>query len=217
MSEINPWWLVAAGVGVGSLPILVCLGTSYLKISIVLGMLRGALGTQHVPGPLLVTTMSLALTAFIMAPQIACTQSLLSSVESAALSDPSAAYRQGLFTRLLAPWRDFMEVHTDPVEREALAAVAKGSDPVRSAAIFVLAFMLSELKAAFTLGVSVLIPFVVVDLVVANILVAMGMFMVSPTTIALPLKLLLFVLADGWSVLTQGLLLSYGEGASASG
>ncbi len=218
---------ISISVALALVPLLLGLLTSYIKISIVLGMTRSALGTQQVPSGLVIMAMSLALTYFTMAPIIeACLahsekidyKTIFANPSLQAFRDSSAAFD---------PWRGFLETHAGKRERKALELLAQHPELPASAGpileakteaeeqsktslrILIPAFILTELKEGFAMAFVLLLPFLVVDLIVANILVGLGMYMVSPVMIALPLKLILFVLTDGWLLLAKGLINSY--------
>lgn len=226
----NPVSLLLLTVLVAIVPLLVGVTTSYIKVSIVLSMVRSALGTQQTPGNMVIMALSLAITCFVMAPvfeasrQQALDSNILSLLEKPTLAD----FEQ--VVPVFEPWRQFMLSHCGSRELEVLAVAASGADAavvpseeigqsrrVGAPADYVLfpwrvvlpAFVLSELKQAFIMGFALLLPFLVVDLIVANILVGLNMIMVSPIMVALPLKLILFVLSDGWLLITQSLINSY--------
>jgi len=240
VTHTNPFWIVGMTFVVALLPVLAGLLTSYIKVSIVLGMLRSALGAQQVPSGLVVMALSMALTGFIMGPTIEETFEIAEGIDFEVIKEAPSIDSISAFAPLLDPWRNFMMKHTGsrelavfeglansvdyPNATEAPADTAEHSvggfeiellvdevfDPEKiSLRILIPAFVLSELKGAFAMGFVLLLPFLVVDLIVANVLVGMGMFMVSPVMISLPLKLMLFVVADGWLLLSKGLIESY--------
>ena len=187
--------------------------TSFLKISVVLSVARSALGAPQVPPATAVTTLALLLTAVVMAP-----------VAEEALAAARAAPAGGGVARTLEaarraaePLRAFLLRHARPDDRAAFLDVARRLRSGRAAepgaddfAVLAPSFVVSELRRAFTVGFLVFVPFLVVDLVVANVLLALGLTQLSPTSVSLPLKLLLFVAVDGWKLLARGLALSYG-------
>ncbi len=197
----------------GLLPTLVVVTTSFLKISVVMMLLRNALGVQQVPPNIALYGLSLILTAYVMAPignriyETTIQAGNLRSAESVVTS-----VRRGL-----EPLREFMVRNSRPEQRDFFLRTShRMSGPAISAdvkptdfLILMPAFLVSELTAAFQIGFLIYLPFVVIDLIVSNILLAMGMMMVSPVTISLPLKLFLFIAADGWTRLIQGLVLTY--------
>lgn len=196
------------------MPTLVVVSTSFLKIAIVMSLLRNALGVQQMPPNLAIYGLALILSAYVMAPvgmkvldQASQSNASLRSVPELVHSVQQAA----------EPLRDFMLKNSRVEQRDFFLRTAKKmwgpelSEGMTERDFMVLmpAFVVSELTAAFQLGFLIYLPFVVIDLIVSNILLAMGMMMVSPVTISLPLKLFLFVMVDGWSRLIQGLVLTY--------
>ena len=217
----DPTWLVVVSFSLALGSLVHGLATSYLKISIVLGMVRNGLGVQQVPGNIVVMSLSLALTSFVMAPVIEATLEKSKSLESTSLSGPFEFAKLAALSPLLEPWREFLALHAGSREVQMLSDIPQQLGPFAemdesartsrmSLRILITAFVLTELKEAFSMGFVLLLPFLLVDLVVANVLVGMGMTMVSPVMISLPLKLLLVVLADGWLLLSKGLVQSYG-------
>ncbi len=218
---IHPLWLIAASLAFSTVPLVIGVCTAYLKVSVVLGMLKSGIGAQQVPGILLVMSLSLALTGYVMGPVIEETIFAARSIKIPTFSKVPEFGSLDSLKPLVAPWRDFMSKHAGERELAALSAlsektsdrkeeelVSHGRDDLR---VLLPAFMLTELKEAFSMGFVLLLPFLVVDLVVANVLAGMGMFMVSPAMISLPLKLLLFVVSDGWLLLSRSLIVSYGN------
>ncbi|RMG40367.1 MAG: flagellar biosynthetic protein FliP [Candidatus Dadabacteria bacterium] len=220
-NSFSPFWYVLASLALALLPAVLAVFTSYLKVSIVFGLLRSALGTQHTPGPVVVMALSLALTAYIMSPVVDQTVKQAEQVNlEVILKDPGFRHFSKLGA-LLKPWQRFLVSHSSPetvrsllairsqhtaVDRNNSQAVDGSNIPV---SVLLPSFVISELREAFAMGFVLLLPFLVIDLIVANVLVGMGMFMVSPAMISLPLKLLLFVMADGWLLLVRSLILSY--------
>jgi type III secretion protein R len=196
-------------------PFMAMMVTSFAKIVIVLSLVRNALGLQQVPPNLVLNGLALVLSMYVMAPvavQIsAAAEHRLAggALESKALFDILSQARE--------PLRAFLGKHAQPREREFFLKSAAKLWPAGEAAalksddllVLVPAFTVSELTSAFKIGFVVYLGFVVIDLVVANVLVALGMMMFSPTVVAVPLKLLLFVLLDGWAKLIHGLILTY--------
>jgi flagellar biosynthetic protein FliP len=191
------------------LPAIVLTMTSFTRIVIVLGFVRQGLGTQQTPPTQVLVGLALFLTSFTMAP-----------VLSTIARDAYAPYAEGRITDAqaleiaTAPLRSFMLRQTREADlavfyQATRAPLPKTEEevPIRIAAP---AFVVSELTTAFQMGVMVLLPFLVVDLAVSSILMSLGMMMVPPTTISLPVKLLLFVVVDGWHLLVGSLLRSFG-------
>jgi type III secretion protein R len=204
------------------LPFVLVMITSFARMTVVLTILRSALGMPQVPPTMVITGLALILTAYVMAPT---GERVLEAVRPVAaagsagdlLSGASAdaIFEAGLRAR--EPIREFLVRHSSARDRAMFRDLARRMRaPADRAAVaekdllvVVPAFVIGELTAAFQIGFLLFLPFLVVDLVVANILLALGMHMLSPTTVSLPFKLLLFVLVDGWHLLTQGLVLSY--------
>jgi len=215
--SLNPLWLVVAAVIIAFIPILAGLVTSYIKVSVVLGLLRSGLGAQQVPGNVVIMALSLAITLFVMSPVMTQSGKLLEAYDFSALMKNPSFQALTDAAPVLEPWREFLEKHAGLREREMLLGLsqseAQQEEPQKlksSFKILIPAFVLSEIKQAFAMGFVLLLPFLVIDLIVANILAGMGMMMVSPLIISLPLKLVLFVVSDGWLLLTKGLINSYG-------
>jgi type III secretion protein R len=195
-------------------PLTIVVTTSFLKIAVVMSLLRNALGVQQIPPNLAIYALSLILSIYIMAP---IGERMLDAVraEPAAFRDLDAMV--GAVKKGAEPLRGFLVKHSKPQQREFFVRTAQRMWTPEMAAnvkaddylVLVPAFVVTELTAAFEIGFLLYLPFVVIDLVVSNILLAMGMMMVSPVTISLPLKLFLFVLVDGWSRLIHGLVLTY--------
>lgn len=196
------------------LPTVVVVTTSFLKITVVMALLRNALGVQQVPPNLALHGMALILSAYIMAPVGAHMVDRLSANPQALnnVSSLVSSVREGA-----EPLREFMLRNSKAEQRDFFVRTAQrlwgpelsAGMTERDFMVLMPAFMVSELTAAFQVGFLLYLPFVVIDLIVSNILLAMGMMMVSPVTISLPLKLFLFVMLDGWSRLIQSLILSY--------
>jgi type III secretion protein R len=222
MNNVNPIWLIILSAALALFPIIVGMASSYIKVSIVLGMLKSALGAQNTPGNIVIMSLSLALTIFIMSPVIEQTAKQLEPIQFSKIVKEGDLSKISELSPALDPWKSFMSRHSGERERRMLTQLATEAS-VKSAElkldnksiaddtfrILIPAFVLTELRQAFVMGFMLLLPFVVVDLIVANILAGLGMFMVSPVMISLPLKLLLFVASDGWLVLTRALIGSY--------
>lgn len=195
------------------LPAALVMLTSFLKIAVVLSIARSALGAPQVPPTSAVTGLALVLTVLVMAPVASRTAELLREGPPERGVEASLA-RLG---RASGPLREFLARFARPDDRAAFLDVARHLSPPGAAApaeddlaVLAPAFAVSELRRAFTIGFLVFLPFLVVDLVVANVLLALGLNQLSPTSVSLPLKLLLFVAVDGWRLLARALALSYG-------
>jgi type III secretion protein R len=198
-------------------PLMVVTTTSFLKISLVMLVLRNAIGVQQVPPTLAIYGISLAMTAFVMAPTI---QAVAKQAEAFTETRSGAPGKAPMFEQVRAsiePLRSFMQRFAGPAHLESMLQNARKLWPADHAKdaqksdylILVPAFVISELQAGYEIAFLIYIPFVVIDLLISNILMALGMQMVSPQTISIPLKLLLFVTVDGWSRLLNALSLSY--------
>lgn len=190
------------------LPALLLSMTSFTRILIVLGLLRTAIGTQSSPPNQVLVGLSLFLTFFVMSP-------VFDKVHSAAykpFSENKISAEQAL-ERGVEPFKQFMLKQTREADLALFAKLAnieklEGPEQV-TLRILLPAFVISELKTAFQIGFTIFIPFLIVDLVVASVLMSMGMMMVPPATISLPFKLMLFVLVDGWQLLIGALAQSF--------
>ncbi len=213
----DPLLLLALVAAVAILPFFALIVTSYTKIVVVLGLLRQALGVQQVPPNMVINSIALILSAYVMAP--IGTQAMQSidtklhgSVQQRKFEDFNV-----ILQSVSAPLRGFLYKHTDEKNRKFFTQAAGKLWPAEQASllkeddmlVLIPGFTVSELTSAFTIGFVIYLAFVVVDLIVANILLALGMSMVSPTVISVPFKLLLFVVLDGWERLAQGLVLTY--------
>ena len=214
MKPIDPVALAFALGLLAIVPLILVTTTSFLKIAIVLSLIRNALGVQQAPPNLAIYALALLLTAYVMAPVGYRISESIADLPNAAVSAGSmlSAARKGA-----EPIREFLIVNSKPEQRRFFLNTAKKLWPPeladeatdRDLLIVTPAFVVSELTAAFEIGFLLFLPFVVIDLVISNILMAMGMMMVSPVTISLPLKLFLFVMVDGWSRLIHGLVSTY--------
>lgn len=190
------------------IPALIVSTTSFLRIVIVLAMVRHAFGMPQTPPNVVLTSLALFMSLFLMGPT-------LDQVNKDGLQPylEGRATTQQAMEGASAPLREFMLAHTRESDIEMIYVVARTPLPERAEDISMLklipAFMLNELRVAFTIGFVVLLPFLLIDLVVSSILLALGMMMVPPATISLPIKVLMFVLIDGWSLIMQGLLGSF--------
>jgi flagellar biosynthesis protein FliP len=189
----------------GFLPAVLLLMTGFTRIVIVLSLLRQALGTQAAPPNQVIIGLSLFLTFFVMSPT-------LERVYEQAFSANEIAFDEAL-KRGEVPMREFMLRQTRQSDVMLFAKLAKlpaevkGEDvPLR---VLLPAFVTSELKTAFQIGFLIFIPFLVIDMIVASVLMSLGMMMLSPVLVALPFKLMLFVLADGWNLLLGSLAASF--------
>ena len=192
------------------IPAFVILMTSFTRIIIVFSILRQALGLQQTPSNQLLTGMALFLTLFIMAP-------VFDRVNKDALQPylNEQIIAQQALDRAQVPIKDFMLAQTRQSDLELFMRLSKRTDiaaPEQAPlTILVPAFVTSELKTAFQIGFMIFIPFLIIDMVVASVLMAMGMMMLSPLIISLPFKIMLFVLVDGWALIMGTLAGSFGS------
>lgn len=186
---------------------LICM-TAFLRIIIVLSMLRHAIGMQETPPNMALIGLSLFLTLFTMAAPL----QKVSNESLQPFMDGKLTMQQA-FTKANAPMREFMVKQTREQDLALMIELAKAPQPETiddvSNLQLIPAFMLSELRAAFQIGFVVFLPFLLIDLIVSSILMALGMMMMPPVSISLPLKVLLFVLVDGWSLLLKALVGSF--------
>ncbi len=229
-------WAQAAGVGVSRplvmlivlaalamVPFIVMMVTSFVKIAVVLALIRNAMGTQQVPPNVIVTGLAMILTIYIMVPVGYQVYRAAGSVINQGTNQPLLSQAS---IKILAegvevgkePVRKFLLKHVHEKERSLfynlslkLRTTQEDRADVKDDDFLNLipAFVVSELTEAFQIGFIIFLPFVVIDLVIANILLSLGMFQISPITISLPFKLLLFVLVDGWHIIAKGLILGY--------
>ena len=187
--------------------LLVCL-TSFLRIIIVLSMLRHAVGMPETPPNTVLIGLALFLTLFTMSPVLHTINLDAFQPFMAGKLTMEAGYDKGI-----APLREFMVRQTREQDLALMVELSKAPNPRSMADIsnvqLIPSFMLSELRAAFQIGFVVFLPFLLIDLIVSSVLMALGMMMMPPTTIALPLKILMFILIDGWSLLLKALVGSF--------
>jgi type III secretion protein R len=194
--------------------------TAFLKVSTVLHIVRGAIGAQGIPSNTVIMALSAALTLIAMAP----VGSRIADRAAPILENPAALDSAGLVRGLVdaakEPMRSFLQANASPTERNRFYEVARAARPepernqVGQSDLLVLipAFMTTELMEAFALGFVIFLPFLVIDLVIANVLLSLGMQMLNPTQVSLPFKLLLFVAVDGWGLLSRTLITGYAVG-----
>ena len=189
-------------------PAFVILMTSFTRIVVVLGFVRNALATQQIPPNQVLIGLALFLTFFVMSP-------VLTTVNQDALS-PYLAEEipfEEAIEEAGHPLREFMLNNTREKDLALFVEVARLASPAERREVpfraLVPAFVLSELKTAFQMGFILFVPFLIIDMVVASVLMSMGMFMLPPVIVSLPFKILLFVLVDGWHLVVQSLLESY--------
>ena len=189
------------------LPFMFCCMTSFLRFTIVFSMLKTALGTQQVPPSIVIIGLSMILTFYTMGNVF---QKMydMGSIPYQKNQDLVQTINQGS-----RPLKEFMMKQTRESDLAFFIELSNKKQPDSPEEITIWqvapAYILSELKTAFEIGFVVFVPFIVLDLIVANILLALGMFMLSPTIISLPFKLLIFIAVDGWALIVQGLVQSY--------
>jgi type III secretion protein R len=210
--QMNNLAVIVSFFLLGLLPLIVTMTTSFTKFTIVLTLLRSALGVQQAPSNLVIAGIALAATLVVMGPTVAKIEAGLELRER--LESNRMPNAVEIVDAVVPPLADFMLKHSRPEERAFLLAAAKRIDPERDASetdftLLVPAFLISEISAGFEAGFLLYIAFLVIDLVVANVLTAMGMVMLSPTTVSVPLKLFVFVSVSGMSKLMHSLIVSY--------
>ncbi len=219
MIEGGTLWAIGA---LAVVPFLLMATTSFVKLQFVFSILRNALGTGDVPSGMIVTALAAILSVYVMAP--------VGREMAEACAEPGTRIRwadplaEGSADAVLEcaragkePLRKFLARNAGNAEAGLFLDLARRARPVDQRAdigaqdllVVLPAFLITELKEAFQVAFVVFLPFLVIDLVVANVLLALGMAMLSPTAISLPFKLLLFVLVDGWYVLSQALVAGY--------
>ena len=215
MAGIDPLTLIFLLAALGLLPFMLMLVTSYVKIVVVMSLVRNALGVQQVPPMMVINGLAIIFTVFIMGPMAMKSYDIV--MKHPTSGNPNAREIIELAGAAFPPLHEFLEANTDPAVTQVLMSTARRiwpSDRHQSISrsnplIIIPAFTISELTKAFQIGFLLYLPFIAIDLIISNILLAMGMMMVSPMTISLPFKLLLFVTLDGWLKISQGLMLSY--------
>lgn len=208
LKDLNPILQILIIMTIFSiLPLVFCCMTSFLRFVIVFSMLKTALGTQQVPPSTVIIGLAVILTFFTMGPTFEKMYEM-----------GSVPYKQNQNIILAVdegskPLKEFMLKQTRESDLAFFVELSKKRPPASPDEITIWevapAYIISELKTAFEIGFIIFVPFIVLDLVVANILLALGMFMLSPTIISLPFKLLIFIAVDGWALIVQGLVSSY--------
>ena len=192
-------------------PSILIMVTSFVRIVVVLSLLRTAIGIQQSPPNSVMIALALFLTAFVMGPTFEKAYNDGIQPLMAEKIEPAEA-----FTKTSAPVAAFMLKHVRESDLRLFFNLAKQAPPATADAtplrILIPAFLISELRRAFEIGFLLFIPFLIIDLVVASLLMAMGMMMLPPVTISLPFKLIFFVLVDGWALVAGSLVQSYATG-----
>jgi flagellar biosynthesis protein FliP len=209
LSQLDPSiQLVLTLASLSLLPFIVVSMTSFLRFIIVLSVLKTALGTQQVPPAIVLVGLALIMTLYTMGP-------VLTQIGDTAL--PVLQKKQGSVVEAMAvgsePLKQFMLRQTRQSDMRFFLELSRKTMPNSPKDLHIFevapAFMISELRTAFEIGFVLFIPFIVVDIVVSNILLALGMMMLSPTVISLPFKILIFVAVDGWAMVVGGLIKSF--------
>lgn len=198
------------------LPFVIAAGTCYLKISIVLVMVRNAMGVQQVPSTMVLNAIALLLSIFVMMPVLQDVNNYMrqESVDFSNIESIDHFVDDGL-----GRYKAYLQKYSDPQLVTFFESIQQGRSEEEisvdgtAPTLFSLlpAYALSEIKSAFQIGFYIYLPFVVIDLVISSILLALGMMMMSPVTISVPIKLILFVAIDGWTLISKGLVMQYFE------
>lgn len=208
--------IIALGIA-ALLPFAFMTLTAFVKISTVLQIVRGAIGAQNVPSSTVIMAFAGALTLLAMAPLGSRLSDRVSPMLEPAAQSDTAAWLIGVSAAVKEPVLTFLTQNASERERGRFFEIARAARPAAERdrvgrddlTVMVPAFVVTELLEAFALGFAIYLPFLVIDLVVANVLLALGMQMLNPTQVSLPFKLLLFVAIDGWGLLAQALVTGY--------
>lgn len=214
LTHFSPSSALLTVIFVALAPFVAVMVTSFTKMVVVLSLLRNALGVQNVPPNLVLNGLALVLTLYVMYPV---GSAMMARIGGHGDIGDNTEHLLNAADAAKEPLRDFLVDHSASRERQFFfTTIQRMVGPERAASlaasdfiVIVPAFTISELTAAFQIGFLIFLPFIVIDLVISNILMAMGMMMLSPTIVSLPFKLLLFVLIEGWTKLAHGLVLSY--------
>lgn len=196
------------------IPFAIMMLTSFSKIVVVLSIVRSALGTQQAPPTMVLTGLAAVLSATVMAPTF---EKMWTQGRQSWAEGPDAVAMFSSAGAVLQPLKDFLVKHGSAEERARFVDMARELRPEEEAdavsdgdlSVIVPAFVLTELKEAFIIGFLIFLPFLVLDMLIANVLLALGMQTLSPSQVSLPFKILLFVAVDGWALLARGLILGY--------
>lgn len=218
LSAFTPASALITVIALAIAPFFAVMVTSFTKLVVVLSLLRNALGLPQTPPNVVINGLALILTIYVMMPVgLDVAQRWQASGQTLDTTTRDTQRMVAAIDTVKEPLREFLVKHAAPRERAFFLKTARRMAGEERAAmigdtdfvVVIPAFVVSELSTAFQIGFLIFLPFLVIDLVVANVLLAMGMMMMSPVTVALPFKLLLFVLIDGWVKLVHGLVLSY--------
>ncbi|SNT10551.1 type III secretion protein R [Noviherbaspirillum humi] len=213
----DPIYVFLVIAGVSLLPLIAVMATSYTKIVVVISLLRNALGLQNVPPPTVTNGLAVVLSVFVMYPTFIAAYGDVEKLPPNVLEDRRPGQLFTIAGTIKEPLRAFLVKNSGDHERRFFSETARRMMPEKARqslrtddlVLLVPAFALTELTEAFEVGFLLFLPFVVIDMVVATVLMAMGMQMMSPTTLSLPFKVLLFVILNGWERLFSALLYSY--------
>lgn len=209
--------LIAALLVLGILPFIIMGVTCFTKFAVTLALLRNAIGAQQIPPNIVIYSIALIMSLYVMLP---------TALQSAGAVEQAMNQNKAILTEtqaIVSPFLEFMERHTDPEKTEFFQQTAKklwgekiagdltgeNATPLAKLIVQMPAFLVSELTKAFQIGFLLFLPFVIIDLIVSNILLALGMNTLSPITVSLPVKLLLFVGLNGWQRVLEALAISY--------
>jgi type III secretion protein R len=218
MSSLSPGLIILTVISVAMAPFVAVMITSFTKLAVVLSLLRNALGLQQVPPNVVINGLAIILSIYVMYPVGLATQQI---IETELQQQPDEALSASRLLYLAdqgkTPLKAFLRKHASDAEQAFFLKTSQRLLPPEQASliraddllVLIPAFTVSELTAAFEIGFLVFLPFLVIDLIVSNILLALGMMMLAPTMVSLPFKLLLFVMISGWTQLIHGLVLTY--------
>lgn len=214
MGNYDPVSLAIMMASLGLVPLLLMMCTCFLKIAVVLQITRNALGVQQVPPNMVLYGITACLTLFVMAPVFNETQKIIVAMDESKMNVKGIAY---IIQEGSLPLKKFMEKNTSPTVLSGFRETSKKlwggkiKDTIIDENLLILipSFVVSELQSGFEIGFIIYLPFVVIDLITSNLLLALGMQMVAPMTVSLPLKILLFIVVSGWEKLLNSLVLSY--------
>ncbi len=211
---VNLFQIILFGTAVAAIPMLAVTMTSYTKIVVVLNIVRNALGVQQTPPNMALNGLAVILTLYIMAPVLSDAYARVKAQDNPlqsfadyerAITDGGQPVKQFLMRHTNERQRQFFVLSSDRVWGDMAHTPPQQTDFI----VLVPAFMVAELTRAFEIGFLLYLPFIAIDLVVTNILMALGLSMVSPVTLSVPFKLFLFVIVDGWARMANGMVLSY--------
>lgn len=217
LGNFSPGLILGLVVSLALAPYMAVMITAFTKLVVVFSLLRNALGLQQTPPNIVLNGLAIILSVYVMYPVGLSMSRHADAVLGPRDEPPQLSELLEVADEIKEPLRDFLVKHTAVSERQFFLKTARRLLPEEQRAdvqiddllVVVPAFTVSELARAFQIGFLIFLPFLVIDLVVASTLQALGMMMLSPTTISLPFKLLLFVILDGWSRLIHGLVLTY--------